>query len=254
MKTGICSVSFRKLSFEDVISLAKNAGLDGIEWGGDVHVPAGDVVLAKKVLNKTNDAGLEVLSYGSYYYLGDGSVEDKPNFDKILASAKALKVNVIRIWGGHKNAEVLTDDEYKALIDETRVIADLAKAEGIKIAFEFHNNTITNSCNSAIRFMEDVAHDNVGLYWQYSIEKSVEDNLADITRVLPYMVNVHVYHYNASMNQLLLDEDGGESRWARCIAPIAADNKDHNFFLEFTKGGLEENAIHDAKVLNSLVK
>ena len=43
MKTGLCSVSFRKLTVEEIIAAVKDAGLDGIECGGDVHVPHGDV-------------------------------------------------------------------------------------------------------------------------------------------------------------------------------------------------------------------
>lgn len=40
IKTGMTSVTFRKKSAENVIALVKEAGLDGIEWGGDIHVPA----------------------------------------------------------------------------------------------------------------------------------------------------------------------------------------------------------------------
>ena len=43
IKTGMTSVTFRKKSAEDVIAIVKEAGLDGIEWGGDIHVPAGDL-------------------------------------------------------------------------------------------------------------------------------------------------------------------------------------------------------------------
>ena len=33
-KTGLTSVTFRKLSCEEIIQLASRARLDGIEWGG----------------------------------------------------------------------------------------------------------------------------------------------------------------------------------------------------------------------------
>jgi 3-dehydroshikimate dehydratase len=49
IKTGLVSVSFRKFSPEKIIEMVKNAGLCAIEWGGDVHVPHGDVELARKV-------------------------------------------------------------------------------------------------------------------------------------------------------------------------------------------------------------
>ena len=38
---GVCSVTFRALSVEEVAQLAASAGVQAIEWGGDVHVPPG---------------------------------------------------------------------------------------------------------------------------------------------------------------------------------------------------------------------
>ena len=52
--TGLLSVTFRHLPFERIIELAAEAGLDGIEWGGDVHVPPGDLKQAEK--NRESDS------------------------------------------------------------------------------------------------------------------------------------------------------------------------------------------------------
>ncbi len=40
-KVGLCSITFRDLSVEQVIALSVRAELDGIEWGGDYHVHQG---------------------------------------------------------------------------------------------------------------------------------------------------------------------------------------------------------------------
>ena len=64
--TGLTSITFRKLSIDEIIALTASAGLDGIEWGSDVHVPQGDTELAESVKAKTEAAGLKVCSYGSY--------------------------------------------------------------------------------------------------------------------------------------------------------------------------------------------
>ena len=95
MKTGLTSVTFRQKSPEEIIALAKEAGLTGIEWGGDIHVPAGDTKTASEIGRKTREAGLAVLSYGSYYRGDEGE-----DFAPVLASAKALGAPVIRIWAG----------------------------------------------------------------------------------------------------------------------------------------------------------
>lgn len=41
MKTSVASVTFRRKSVCEVAELARRAGLDAIEWGGDIHGAAG---------------------------------------------------------------------------------------------------------------------------------------------------------------------------------------------------------------------
>ena len=93
MKTGLTSITFRQLTAEEVIDLAKQAGLDGIEWGGDIHARPDNLERAKELGNLTRAAGLEVLSYGSYYFVGKGS-----DFEPISQTAEALGCSIIRIW------------------------------------------------------------------------------------------------------------------------------------------------------------
>lgn len=48
LKTGLTSVTFRNLGIEQIVSLAGAAGADSIEWGGDIHVPPGDLSAARR--------------------------------------------------------------------------------------------------------------------------------------------------------------------------------------------------------------
>ena len=68
--SGLVSVTFRALSPAEIVELVARAGLEGIEWGGDVHAPHGDVARARDVYRRTVDAGLAIPSYGSYYRPG----------------------------------------------------------------------------------------------------------------------------------------------------------------------------------------
>src|SRR5689334_8415517 len=85
MFPGLCSVSFRNLSAAEVVALAKQAHLRGIEWGGDVHVPHGEVETAKAVRDLTLAAGLGVPSYGSYYVVSE-SEKQGLHFQSVLES------------------------------------------------------------------------------------------------------------------------------------------------------------------------
>lgn len=51
--TGLVSISFRKETPQTLIRASREAGLEKIEWGGDVHVPVGDLARAKQVGEET---------------------------------------------------------------------------------------------------------------------------------------------------------------------------------------------------------
>ncbi len=84
--TGLVSVSFRKLPPEQIIALARQAGLQSIEWGGDVHVPPENLENARVIGEMTRAAGLSVACYGSYYRLTDA---EAGMAEKNVAAAKA---------------------------------------------------------------------------------------------------------------------------------------------------------------------
>lgn len=58
MKTSVASVTFRRKSVCEVAELARRAGLDAIEWGGDIHVPPGNAQAARAALHCTRENGL----------------------------------------------------------------------------------------------------------------------------------------------------------------------------------------------------
>lgn len=247
MKTGLTSVSFRKLSVDEVIALAKESGVDGIEWGSDVHVPESDIEGAKDIASKTRGAGLEVLSYGSYFFLGEGK-----EFLPFIKAALAMDTHTIRIWGGKKERWELSDEEYSALVEETRSIGSLASEYGVTVALEYHGHSITASAEDAVKFVRDVNSPAIKLYWQSIIGRAHEDNLKDIDIVAPYLVNVHVFNY-IDGKQELLETGNGLAEWRAYAQRISEIPGDRAFITEFCKGGLAESFLADAKALNSII-
>ena len=57
MKTSVASVTFRRKSVCEVAELARRAGLDAVEWGGDIHVPPGNAQAARAALHCTRETG-----------------------------------------------------------------------------------------------------------------------------------------------------------------------------------------------------
>ena len=138
LNTGLVSVTFRDKTPEEIISTVKQCGLEGIEWGGDVHVLPGDVSRAREIRHLTEQAGLAVWAYGSYFEAG----EQTPDlFPPVLESAKALGAPCIRIWAGTRGSAQADPEYVQRVISCTQAICDMASTAGIDICYEYHPNT-----------------------------------------------------------------------------------------------------------------
>ncbi|KAB8139389.1 sugar phosphate isomerase/epimerase [Gracilibacillus oryzae] len=249
MKLGLCSVTFRDKTPEQVVDLVAEAGLEAIEWGGDVHVPPGDYNKAEVVASLTKSRGLEVSSYGSYYRLADHT-DNEFAFPAILKTAKYLETNAIRVWAGSKGSDDATSDYRKKVAEDARIIGDLAAQEGISVHLEYHGGTLTDTKESARQLMEEISHDNVFLYWQPSNDVSVEERLASIDYVENWITNIHIFHWYSYQDRMSLAE--GAEDWKQYLSSIQEDNKERYVLIEFVKGDSEEQFYQDAQTLKEL--
>ena len=159
IRTGLVSVTFRDLAPRRIVDLVNEAGLDAVEWGGDVHVPHGDAARARDVGRMTRDAGLTTAVYGSYYRAG--APDPGPDFAAVLETALVLGAPMIRVWAGAIGSERAAARDRAAVVDDTLRIAGIAHRHGIAITFEFHGGTLNDTNGSSRRLiqlhMEDLA-------------------------------------------------------------------------------------------------
>lgn len=249
LKTGLVSVTFRQLTPERIIELSKEAGIDGIEWGGDVHVPHGDIETAVKVRTMTEKANLTIAAYGSYYKLGTYENPTK-EFEKVLNSAKALGAPLIRVWAGNKGSKDSDDHWWDKIVTESRAIAERAELEGIKISYEYHANTLTDTKESTERLLNEVDHQNIFSYWQPNWNISNEERLEGLKSVLPKLTNVHIFYWEGLDRFPLIE--GIESHNS-FIDILNRSQKDHYIMLEFVKEDSEEQFLKDAEDLKRIV-
>src|ERR1700722_18409238 len=150
--TGFVSVTFRGLAVPEIVSLVRAAGLDGIEWGGDIHVPHGDLGRAREAAKQTADSGLRTLAYGSYYRVAEPG---SPPFESVAETALALGAPVIRVWAGAKGSAESTEDDWQRVIEASARIAEIASAAGLTVAYEHHGGTLTDTLPSAQRLLAE---------------------------------------------------------------------------------------------------
>lgn len=247
---GLTSVTFRKLPCSEIITLTGKAGLACIEWGGDVHVPHGNLERAREVKGMMSDNGLRTSSYGSYYRCG---ITDKnADFGKVLETALELNAPLIRVWAGKKGSGESLPEERAAVVAGSRRIADLAFRAGIRIGFEFHGRTLNDNADAARRLMAEIGRPNVGSYWQPPAGISFEQCCASLKTVLPHLQNIHAFHWGGQpVKRMLLSE--GQEAWSGYVKIAGRSPGDHHILLEFVQNDDPSVLMDDARALKALI-
>jgi sugar phosphate isomerase/epimerase len=232
--------------------LAVQAGVSSIEWGGDVHVPAGEINRAREVGRWTREAGLMVSAYGSYYRLGGGGNESAP-FERVLAGAAALAAPTIRVWAGAKGSVDCSAQERREIIDDTLRVAEMAGRAGITVSLEYHDGTLTDTRASVRALLDELDHPNIEFLWQPSHGEPVEACAGRLLDVLPRLRNVHVFHWwpTARERHPLIE---GETRWRTYIDIVRETGRPADFLLEFVLNDSPGQFLADAATLRRFLE
>jgi len=244
---GLVSITFRSLAPSEIIRLACAAGLQAIEWGGDVHVPPGKVEHAREIGRRTREAGLMVAAYGSYYRLGGSDAAAAP-FEDVLASAVGLGAPTIRVWAGSKGSSDYSPEERRGIIDDGFRIAEMAASAGMTVSLEYHAGTLTDTRASVQSLLAELAHPNIEFLWQPSNGESVEDCSVRLLDVLRRLRNVHVFHWWPTHYDRRALADG-DLAWRSYIEIVRQTDKPVDFLLEYVAGDAPEQLLADAATL-----
>jgi sugar phosphate isomerase/epimerase len=245
IRPGLVSVTFRKLTPEQIVGLVAQAGLAAIEWGGDIHAPHGDIATARAVRRLTADAGLAVAAYGSYYRIGKSEGEGL-SFERVLESASDLGAPLVRVWAGDRGSQDADAAYRNMLVAESRRIVERAAQAGIAVAYEFHERTFTDTSESVRWLLQEVAHPALRTLWQPLGPDAWEPRLAGLRAVLPWLANVHAYHWPGGEQRPLAE---GEDAWTHYLQALATTQRDHAVLIEFVRGDAPEAFLEDARAL-----
>ena len=247
LRLGLCSVTLRHLDVAGVLATAAEAGLECVEWGADIHVPAGDEAAAAEVRAATEKAGLAVASYGSYYRAGH---TDPAAFADVLRSAVLLGAPRIRIWAGATGTDETSPRAREAVIRDTRRVAALAAEAGVQLAYEFHRNTLTDGADRTLRLLSEVDRPDVRTYWQPPLDVPDAEALDGLDTVIGHVAAVHAFSWWPGTTRHPLS--ARTDLWRPALARLRAHGQPLDVLLEFVPDNDEKVLAREARTLRSL--
>ena len=250
--TGLTSVTFRQLEPNEIISLTKQANLDSIEWGGDVHVPHGNIKRAKEVAIMTRNEGLSISSYGSYYHIGVSDSQGLP-FQEVLDTACELAAPTLRVWTGTQGSKKVTESKKNWIYDETQKICEQVQAVDMSIGIEYRTKTLNDSIYSTLAFIDAVNHPSLKTYWQPQEKSTIHDCVEEVESLAHHIANIHVnsFDYRTGARQPL--EENTEL-WSSCLNELLVSDNNHHLLIEFVKNKSPEQFLEDSKTLHRLLE
>ena len=251
---GLCSVTFRELTTDEVIDLAAEAGIVGIEWGADVHVQPGDLDTARTVAERSAAAGVACPSYGTY--LGARSpITDRVDVEAACRTAESLGATNLRVWAQLGVQPDADETDRAEVTSGIAVAAEVAADHGLTVGVEFHHGTLTETADSAIRLLTAIGAPNLFSYWQPNFwtedPHDIDGQIAEMRAVRPHLSHLHTFWWLAKgERQPLID---GAAMWSAVLADaettVNSWTEDRYAFMEFVADDDPEQFRRDAATL-----
>ncbi|WP_159065062.1 sugar phosphate isomerase/epimerase family protein [Thaumasiovibrio subtropicus] len=246
-------MTFRNSDVAQVIALAQQGGLSGIEWGSDRHVPVGDLEHAAQVNAQMAAAGLLTSAYGSYFVVGRDSLSE---WQACLATAQALGAPLIRVWAGNQPSEAFTTEQLADFFTQLAEMLTMAEPFGIAIGLEFHARTLTDN-NAAIDLILDrLDHPLLQIYWQPPHDCTIAYRNAGLEALLARnkLANVHVFYWVREEDEIVRKPlRDGQGEWRTYLETLLQAARSTWVSLEFVLGDDHAQFLKDARVLRHLI-
>lgn len=242
-KLGVCSVSFRQSSPKSIVKATKEAGLDYIEWGSDVHAPYKDTKRLREISLLQNEYGVKCSSYGTYFRLGVTPIDELEGY---IDAALLLGTDCLRLWCGDKSGEDMSTAEINSLFDASRAAAKIAEERAVKLCLECHRGTFTQNPHDSVRLMEDINSFCFRMYWQPFQWLDFAGSMESAGLIAPYTENIHVFNWHGDGKYPLCE---GSEDWRGYLSRFS---KGKTLLLEFMPDGRLESLAKEAAALRAI--
>ena len=254
LRPGLCSITLRQLPIGDVIETSIRAGVEGIEWGSDVHVPVGDANAAAEARARCDDAGIEVVSYGSYFGMQRVEADAATAMNAILDMTEMLGAPMVRIWTEFGISPESPAEDRARVSGITAAFAAAAATRDLLVALEFHPWCLTHTAASAVALLDDIAAPNLLTHWQPDPTIPSDLARAELRTVLPRLAHVHTFFWGpGGINERHPLADG-EALWRPLLfdtahAAVRAPLRGRFALLEYVRDDAPEQFVEDVATL-----
>lgn len=231
MKIGFTSTTFRPIKNpEGIVRIAEQAGVDCIEWGGDIHVK--DTRAAEKVKLLCRNAGIEISSYGSYYRVGSGNTSQWENICQI---AHTMGARVIRVWLGEKGSKKTDAALYNKISDDLVRICEIADKYSLTVSPECHMGTYNDNTEAFLKIYADFSQrcktNNLKTYFQ-SKYKNLAYDLDRIEKTIDEIEIVHISYSEQLREQFFFKKNSNYA--AQLLKKLKEKGYGKTVLLEYT--------------------
>ena len=244
---GLVSVSFRENSPREILEAMKKANLTVIEWGSDIHAPCNDSERLKEIADLQREYGISCSSYGTYFRLGVTPLDELADY---IAAAKVLDTNILRVWCGNLGSKEYneTPELKEKLFEDCKKAVQIASQARVTLCLECHNNTYTDTKESALEIICEVDSENFKMYWQPNQFYPIDENIRASEMLAPYTKHVHVFNWE-DKNKFPLC--GAVKVWKKYLKHF---EREHALLLEFMPDGKIESLCEEAQALFEIVE
>ena len=243
-KLGLCSVSFRDKTPEEILSAMKESELSYIEWGSDVHAPKDDTENLKSIISLQKKYDIKCSSYGTYFYLGKTAIDEIFGY---INAAKMLGTDVLRVWCGNRNSEEYTEEEKQTFFKECKQISKIAEQNSVTLCMECHDGTYTNRPEAALELMLTVNSENFRMYWQPDRLKEFNENISYAKMIAPYTEHIHIFNWRGEKKYSLYNGIDDWKSYLNCFSG------EHTLLLEFMPDNNIKSLKSEAEALRKIL-
>ena len=190
MNVGLCTISSKDRSVEEVIELAGEVGYDGLEIWGQDHVGDGSVETCTHIAETATEHGLEIASYGSY--LRCGTDEFANELEHELAVTDRLGTELIRVWAGRQEYGDHDPEHWDRVVADLERLTERAAEYDVSVTVEKHANTVTNTLEGAKSLIETIDDDRCLLNYQPSFSIPADELEREASALTALSNQVHL--------------------------------------------------------------